>query len=166
MEDTRLASEGDVPACRELLRVALEGAMVMRGGATLVGTATVDQLLARWSLGAPASPDATTAVYVGQFHQVVVGLAAVVSEHRPGAETPAGAGRAPLAGRIECLYVEPEARGVGVGSALMAAAVAWCRQQSCVEIDALALPGDRSSKQRYEGAGFTARLLTLSRKLD
>ena len=130
----------------------------MRGGATLVGAATEDQLLARWSLGAPTSPDATTAVYVGQFHQVVVGLAAVVTEIR--ADT--GQKRA---GRIECLYVEPEARGVGVGSALMAAAVAWCRQQSCVEIDALALPGDRSSKQRYEGAGFSARLITLSRKL-
>lgn len=132
----------------------------MRGGATLIGAATEDQLLARWSLGAPTSADtsqaATTAVYVGQFHQVVVGLAAVVTEIRAGSR----------AGRIECLYVEPEARGVGVGSALMTAAVAWCRQQSCVEIDALALPGDRSSKQRYEGAGFTARLLTLSRKLD
>jgi GNAT superfamily N-acetyltransferase len=159
MEDTRLASEGDVAVCRELLRVALEGAKVMRGGATLVGDATEDQLLTRWSLGAPASPDATTAVYVGQFHQVVVGLAAVVTETRTGAGSP-------LAGRIECLYVESEARGVGVGSALMAAAVAWCRRKSCVEIDALALPGDRSSKQRYEGAGFTARLLTLSRKLD
>jgi len=30
----------------------------------------------------------------------------------------------------------------------------------------LALPGDRSSKQRLEAAGFTARLLTLSRPLD
>ena len=94
---------------------------------------------------------------VGEYHQVVVGLAAAVTVTRPGTGQ--------LAGRIECLYVEPEARGVGVGSALMAAAVEWCGTQSCTEVDALALPGDRSSKQRYEGAGFSARLITLSRKL-
>jgi hypothetical protein len=33
-------------------------------------------------------------------------------------------------------------------------------------VDALALPGDRTTKQRLEGSGFTARLLTLSRRLD
>ena len=32
-------------------------------------------------------------------------------------------------------------------------------------MDALALPGDRTTKQRLEAAGFTARLLTLSRRL-
>jgi hypothetical protein len=48
----------------------------------------------------------------------------------------------------------------------MEAAVTWCRQQGCRDIDALALPGDRSSKQRLEAAGFVARLLTLNRPLD
>ena len=76
----------------------------------------------------------------------------------------------PVAGRvsglIECCYVEPDARGVGVGSSLMEAAVAWGRDQGCTDVDALALPGDRQTKQRLEAAGFTARLLTLSRRLD
>ena len=62
--------------------------------------------------------------------------------------------------------MEPDARGVGVGSALMEAAVAWCEAQGCRDIDALALPGDRATKQRLEAAGFTARLLTLNRRLD
>jgi hypothetical protein len=44
--------------------------------------------------------------------------------------------------------------------------VTWCQGRGCVDIDALALPGDRSSKQRLEAAGFVARLLTLSRRLD
>jgi hypothetical protein len=47
----------------------------------------------------------------------------------------------------------------------MEAAVAWCVERQCLDIDALALPGDRSTKQRLEAAGFTARLLTLNRRL-
>ena len=54
---------------------------------------------------------------------------------------------------------------MGVGTALMGAAVAWCEAAGYAEIDALALPGDRATKQRLEAAGFTARLLTLSRRL-
>ena len=42
----------------------------------------------------------------------------------------------------------------------------WCTAWGCTEVDALALPGDRTTKQRLEAAGFTARLLTLSRRLD
>ena len=75
--------------------------------------------------------------------------------------------RGPLAMRafIQCCYVETLARGVGVGSALMTSAVEWAAMRGCAEVDALALPGDRSTKQRLEAAGFTARLLTLSRRL-
>jgi GNAT superfamily N-acetyltransferase len=62
--------------------------------------------------------------------------------------------------------VETGARGVGVGTALMDAAVAWCTERGCSGVDALALPGDRTTKQRLEAAGFSARLLTLSRRLD
>jgi GNAT superfamily N-acetyltransferase len=66
--------------------------------------------------------------------------------------------------RIDCCYVEEDARGVGVGTALMEAAIAWSERAGYVELDALALPGDRATKQRLEAAGFTARLLTLSRQ--
>ena len=47
----------------------------------------------------------------------------------------------------------------------MDAAVAWCATRGCSEVDALALPGDRATKQRLEATGFTARLLTLNRRL-
>jgi GNAT superfamily N-acetyltransferase len=123
----------------------------MRGGAALVGPHSAQDLLAHWD-----TP--TTLLTVGLFHQVVVGLAAAARFTRPGASRPSG--------RIECCYVESDARGVGVGTALMDAAVAWCASQGCGDVDALALPGDRSTKQRLEAAGFTARLLTLSRSLD
>ena len=97
-------------------------------------------------------------LYVGEFHDAVVGLAAATTrvQHHSTERT----------GRIECCYVEEEARGVGVGSALIDSMVAWCVDQSCRDIDALALPGDRLSKQRLEGAGFSARLLVLNRPLN
>jgi len=125
----------------------------MRGGGALIGASTPEQLLERWM-----PQGAAKALYVGQFDQVAVGLAAATTFTRPQASA--------LSGRIECCYVEEGGRGVGVGTALMNAVVAWCEEQGCADIDALALPGDRSSKQRLEAAGFTARLLTLSRRLD
>jgi GNAT superfamily N-acetyltransferase len=146
------AGEDDLERCAELLAQALAGAAHMRGGGALVGATTVGQLLARWVPSTPA-----VALLVGEFHQAVVGVAAAVTFTRPEATT--------LSARIECCYVEEGARGVGVGTALMDALVAWCIERGCSDIDALALPGDRASKQRLEASGFTARLLTLNRRL-
>jgi GNAT superfamily N-acetyltransferase len=154
METTRPARNEDWPACAELLARALTDVRSVRGGAALVGHTTGEQLLSRWS--GEGSPHAT--LHVGEFHHAVVGLAAAtVAPRSPGPE---------LSGRIECCYVEEAARGVGVGSALMESMVAWCEAQGCHDIDALALPGDRLSKQRLEAAGFTARLLILNRRVN
>jgi GNAT superfamily N-acetyltransferase len=153
MESVRLAQEGDLELCTALVGEALESARSMRGGATLAGSANAAGVMERWT-----GRSAPSALFVGEIHQVVVGLAAVTAAVRAGADGPSG--------RIECCYVEAAARGVGVGTALMAAVVDWCAAQGCGDIDALALPGDRSSKQRLEAAGFVARLLTLNRRLD
>lgn len=66
---------------------------------------------------------------------------------------------------VEDLYVEPEARGVGVGEALMDALVAWAEQQDCIGIDALALPGNRATKNFFESFGLTARAIVVHRAL-
>ncbi len=142
--------------CAVLLALALDAVRSVRGGPALVGQATAEQILARW---ADAGPTNAT-LYVGEYDHVVVGLAAATVTTR----LHAAAGE--RSGRIECCYVEEGARGVGVGSALMASLVAWCSAQDCRDVDALALPGDRHSKQRFEAAGFTARLLVLNRQLN
>jgi GNAT superfamily N-acetyltransferase len=152
MEAVRLAEGGDRAACEVLLAQALSGLLAQRGGATLAGDATASALLDQWF-----APDSTVALYVGEFDEAMVGLLAVSTFTRAGADAPSG--------RVECCYVEEGARGVGVGSALMEAAVGWCRDRDCADIDARALPGDRATKQRLEAAGFTARLLTLNRRL-
>jgi GNAT superfamily N-acetyltransferase len=160
METTRPAYDTDRDTCRTLLTQALAGVRARRGGSTLVGEATPDELLARWLPAAAGEPAAT--LYVGEFHGALVGLAAATTFTRPGA---GGTAAAP-SGRIECCYVEEAARGVGVGSALMASLVEWCTERGCQDIDAPALPGDRLSKQLFEAAGFTARLLVLNRRLS
>jgi GNAT superfamily N-acetyltransferase len=123
----------------------------MRGGPALVGEATAESLFARWTV---AGEDAR--LWVGEYEGAVVGvLGATVAE---------GAKRCVCL--IECCYVEAGARGVGVGSTLIETARAWATSRGCTDVDALALPGDRATKQRLEEAGFTARLLTLSRRSD
>ena len=151
MELARPARPEDRQACTRLLSHALVAAESMRGGAALVGDSTTVTLLERWTRA-----DAATHLMAGEYEGVIVGLLAVTAAEGPGGLTN---------GLIECCYVEIGARGVGVGTALMEAAVEWCSAQGCSSVDALALPGDRTTKQLLEAAGFTARLLTLSRRL-
>jgi GNAT superfamily N-acetyltransferase len=151
MELARPARPEDRQACTRLLSHALVAAESMRGGAALVGDSTTVTLLDRWTRAG-----AVAHLMVGEYEGVVVGLLAVTAAEGPGGLTN---------GLIECCYVEIGARGVGVGTALMGAAVEWCSEQGCSSVDALALPGDRTTKQCLEAAGFTARLLTLSRRL-
>jgi GNAT superfamily N-acetyltransferase len=149
MELARPARDEDHAACRRILGELLAGARDLRGGTALVGAATPETLLERWTARGAQ-------LLVGEFDGVVVGVL--------GATAPDAAegGR----GLIEGCYVERGARGVGVGTALMQAALAWCRERGCRDVDAMALPGDRTVKQRLEAEGFTARLLTLSLRLD
>jgi GNAT superfamily N-acetyltransferase len=68
-------------------------------------------------------------------------------------------------GVVDDIYVEPEARGVGLGEALMGDLVAWCTEQGCTGMDAMALPGDRHTKNFFEASGFTARKLVMYHSL-
>lgn len=63
------------------------------------------------------------------------------------------------------LYVEPGAREVGVGEALVGAVCAWAEARGCEGVDATALPGHRIAKNFFETHGFVARSLTMHRPL-
>lgn len=69
-------------------------------------------------------------------------------------------------GVVDEIYVEPDARGVGVGEAMLSAALSWWRDRGCAGVDATALPGDRETKNFFEAHGFAARLLVMHRPLD
>jgi GNAT superfamily N-acetyltransferase len=95
-------------------------------------------------------------VVIGAIDGVVVGYGTVELETlRDGARL----------GIIGDLYVEPEARAVGIGEAIAEQLVAFCVDAGCIGIDALALPGHRQAKNFFERAGFTARALVMHKPL-
>lgn len=71
-----------------------------------------------------------------------------------------------LLGIIEELFVEPEARSIGVGDAMVDVLLAFFSAAGCIGADALALPGNRATKNFFEQHGFVARSLVMHRNLD
>jgi len=151
VEEVRRAEPADLDRCRELLAGAIDASARQRGASLLVAAAgdTTAGLADAWH------DDPSSVLFVGTYDGAVVGVAA-------GRLAPVG-GR--HLGRVECCYVEPEARAVGVGAAMIQALLGWFGEQGCTDVDALALPGDRSTKQLLESSGFKARLLVLHRSL-
>jgi GNAT superfamily N-acetyltransferase len=106
--------------------------------------------------GHPAADAADALVLVGGFDDVVLGFAVVRRERLSDASALA---------LIDALYVEPAARGVAIGEALMDEVVAWSTAHGCRGIDAVALPGDRATKNFFERFGLTARAIAVHREL-
>jgi len=67
--------------------------------------------------------------------------------------------------RVDEVYVTPAAREIGFGDAMIAAVIENGRGRGCELIEGEALPGDRETKNLYERAGITARLITVSRRI-
>jgi len=96
-------------------------------------------------------------VLAGTIDGTVVGYAVAVTEELRSGDR---------LGVVTDVYVEPEARAVGVGEALLDQVVAWCEEAGCIGIDALALPGNRETKNFFESFGFTARAIVVHRRLQ
>jgi GNAT superfamily N-acetyltransferase len=67
---------------------------------------------------------------------------------------------------IEQLYVEPAARAVGVGEALVEHVLAWARTHACLGVEGFALPGDRDTKNLFERFGLVARAILVFKSLE
>ncbi|MCU1430075.1 MAG: acetyltransferase family protein [Actinomycetia bacterium] len=93
-------------------------------------------------------------VVVGTIDDYVVGFGVVELE---------GLRDGTTLGRVTELFVEPDARSVGIGEAIMVELVAFCEACGCIGMDALALPGHRATKNFFEAGGFTARALVMHR---
>jgi GNAT superfamily N-acetyltransferase len=158
VEAARAARRSDADRCGELCRQALNSLQDVRGGAlfTRRETGLVAKALLRPGGLDRLLADGRRRVLVGTVEEAVVGLAL-------GRIDPVG--EASL-GIIDAFYVEPEARGVGVGRALLDDLVAWFTSSGCRGVDVTALPGDRATKNFLEGSGFKARLLTMHRPLQ
>ncbi len=95
-------------------------------------------------------------VLVGTIDEVVVGHLVVRRDRLPDGSDIA---------TVTDLFVQPPARGVGVGERLLAAAVDDANEHGCVGIDARALPGDRATKNFFESFGLVARSISVHRDL-
>lgn len=158
MEGARLAGPDDAERCAELCKDALDALQEKRGGALFARreSGLLAKALLRPGGLVRVLSDPRRRVLVGTVDEAVVGLA--VGKVDPVGEASVGV--------IEALYVSPEARGGGVGHALLHAIVEWFTASGCRSVDASALPGDRATKNFFEGTGFKARLLTMHRSLS
>jgi len=155
VESARPAQREDAERCAALCRAALAELEGQRGGALFARreTGLVAKALLRPGGLDRLLGDERRQVVVGVLDGVVVGL--IVARVDMVGEAPVGV--------VDACYVEPEARGVGVGRAMLDAAVAWLTASGCRGVDASALPGDRATKRFFEGAGFKARLVVMHR---
>jgi GNAT superfamily N-acetyltransferase len=155
VEATRLATPDDVHRMAQLASEAITEQVDARGGAVW-SVREARALPAEASL-ADAVADPDVLVLVGTIDDVVIAYAvARVEELRDGS----------FLGVVTDIYTEPEARAIGVGEAMIDEVILWCRGRGCRGIDALALPGNRNTKNFFETFGFTARAIVVHRKLE
>jgi GNAT superfamily N-acetyltransferase len=158
VEGTRPARRDDADRCAELCREALDDLQRARGGPLFARRET--GLIAK-ALMRPGGLDRLLAdprrtVLVGTVDDTVVGMAIGRVDD---------VGEVSL-GIIDACFVEPRARGVGVGGALLEGLVSWFAAAGCRGVDVSALPGDRETKNLLEATGFKARLITMHRTLE
>lgn len=67
-------------------------------------------------------------------------------------------------GAIRLIFVDHEAREVGVGEAMLAAALEALASRGVATFDAHVLPGHRLVKNFFEAGGFKARSIVMSRR--
>lgn len=152
---TRIAIAADLGVLGAMAEAAIAELTPQRGGAVWSQTAARVMPLDAGLRHELDDPDAL--VIVGTIDTTVVGYAACHVE-------PLHDGRA--IARITDLYVLPDARKVGVGEAMMVTLEEWARERSLVGLDAVALPGDRDTKNFFETFGLVARAIQVHRSLE
>jgi GNAT superfamily N-acetyltransferase len=155
VEAARPATGEDVARLAQLVDEAVAEQTESRGGR--IWSAREARAVPAESSLAALVEDRGALVLAGTIDDAVVGYAVAVTEVlRTGDRL----------GIVTDVYVEPEAREVGVGEALLDRVVAWCEEAGCIGIDALALPGNRQTKNFFESFGFTARAIVVHRRLQ
>ena len=153
-EAARRAHPDDVARLAELSRQAHEELQIERGGALWSVREARPEPVDAGLAAAVVDPDAL--VVAGCYDGVVVGFSSVHIEPLRDGSTLAV---------LDEIYVEPGARGVAVGEAMMELVLIWCRDRGVRGIDSLALPGTRETKNFFERFGLTARAIVVHRDL-
>ena len=145
------ADQAEVVRLLETIRAAVAGE---RGGDAWLATAAAPVPLATFVADEVHDPAAT--VLLGALDEVPVGLCHVRAVRwRDGTAV----------AEVRHLFVDAEAREVGVGEALLDAAIDWARSHGCTAIESVALPGDRALKNLFERFGVVARAIVVHKDL-
>jgi len=155
VEDARVATEADLARVCDLARLLRAQLLEERGGPLWSVREARPEPLELAFAALIKGADATVLVGTLDEHVVAYGVAEVEALRDDS-----------RLGVISEIYVQPEARGVGVGELLVTALVEYCTDAGCLGVDATALPGDRQAKNFFERAGFSARLLVMHHLLD
>jgi GNAT superfamily N-acetyltransferase len=155
VEGSRPATADDLPRVVELARLLRHELSPMKGGALWSNREARGEPLDDSYAELLDRDDAL--VVVGTVDETVIGFGVVTLERLRTGDT---------LGIISDLFVEPDARAVGVGESMADELVAFCITRGCIGIDTLALPGHRAAKNFFEESGFTARALVMHRVLD
>jgi len=154
VEGVRPAEPDDLPRLTTLAREVIAELAEQKGGIVWRRHAARPEPLED-GLAADLD-DPETLVLVGTIDDSVIGYTVTTIEDV------ADRGRLAV---VRDLYVEPGARGIGVGAAMMDSVLAWAGERGCIGVDALALPGSRATKNFFEGFGLVARAIVVHRSL-
>ena len=154
-EGCRPAEVADVPRVAELARLVIAELAPTRGGAVWKAREARREPIEDGLAALVDDPD--TRMVVATIDGVVVGYAVARVEDL---------GDGSVLGVVDDIFVEEEAREIGLGELMMADLVAWCDDRKCIGMDAMALPGHRATKNFFEDSGFTARQLVMHRSFD
>lgn len=154
-ESARLAENADLDVITALLDHAIAELAPLRGGS--IWTRRETRARPAHDALAEAMSDDDQLIVVGTIDDVVVGYSGVRRE-----QLLDGA----MLAVVEDIYVLPEAREVGVGEAMLDICLEWAEDSGCVGLDALALPGDRHTKNFFESFGLVARAIIVHRDLQ
>ena len=143
----RLADEADCDELARLEALAREAIRDVRGGALRLGECPP---IEDWTA---LVGDDDTRVFVGTLDDAVVAYMVLVLRSRRNR------------GDVTHVYVEQEARELGLGDTMVEHAIATVREAGLEGIESVALPGDRETKNLFERAGLTARLITVYKTL-
>ncbi|MCU1498278.1 MAG: acetyltransferase family protein [Acidimicrobiales bacterium] len=157
MEGARIATAADVEVVAALARQGIAELAPLRGGSVWSRREAHAEPLEGTISDAVSGVDPLVHAVVGTIDDAVVGYGIMHLETLHD-------GRA--LGVVSDLYVDPEARVIGIGEAMMDLLIARARQAGAVGIDAIALPGDRHTKNFFETFGLTARAIVVHKSLE
>ncbi|QXC61962.1 GNAT family N-acetyltransferase [Aquihabitans sp. G128] len=157
MEGARAASAADAVVVAALARQGIAELSPNRGGSLWSRREAHAEPLDGAIAAAVSGADPDVRAVVGTVDDTIVGYGIMHVEQLHD-------GR-PLA-VVTDLYVDPGARAIGIGEAMMDLLIADARAVGAVGIDAIALPGDRHTKNFFETFGLTARAILVHRSLE